>query len=92
MTRGKNYSKEREKGRQCAERLGKKYNNKTLSRLREKIPKSIEEKNAKDLEDANDLVTFYRQSCVAIKENGGKKKPLDFYPMYREVLDDIFSA
>ena len=64
IARGKLYTKEREKGRQCADRLGKKYNNKTLSCLREKIPKSIEEKNAKDLEAANDLVTFYHKAVL----------------------------
>ena len=45
MARGRLYTKEREKGRQCAERLGEKCNNKTLYRLK-KIPKSIDEKNA----------------------------------------------
>ena len=74
MARGKKvHTKDREKGRQLAERLEKKYNNNTLLRLRKKIPKSIEEKNAKELEAANDYVDFYERSCVAIKENRGKK-------------------
>ena len=56
MVRGKNYSKEREIGRQYAKRLGKKYNNKTLLCLRKKVTKSTEDKDAKDLEAKNDLV------------------------------------
>ena len=48
MARGKKvHTKEREKGRQLAERLEKEYNNNTLLRLRKKIPKSIEEKKCK---------------------------------------------
>ena len=42
MARGKHYSKESEIGRQCGERLKKKYNNSTLLHLRAKVNKENE--------------------------------------------------
>ena len=43
MARGKNYSKETERGRQYAKRMAEKYANPTLLRLKEKVAKSTEE-------------------------------------------------
>ena len=50
----------------------------------------MKKKNAKELEAANDYVDFYEQSCVAIKENRGQKKLLDFYLDYVNIIDDFF--
>ena len=50
----------------------------------------MKKKNAKELEAANDYVDFYEQSCVAIKENRGQKKLLDFYLDYINIIDDFY--
>ena len=48
MARGRLYTKEREKGRQLAERLEKKYNNNTLLRLRKKYLNQLKKKMQKN--------------------------------------------
>ena len=49
MARGKKvHTKEREKGRQLAERLEKKYNNNTLLRLRKKYLNQLKKKMQKN--------------------------------------------
>ena len=87
MARGKNYSKETERGRQYAKRMAEKYTNRTLLRLKEKVAKSTEE-----IEASRDLVNLYQKSCSAVTkrlQQKKKKKLRDLYPIYQKNLDFI---
>ena len=87
------YSKEKEAGRQCAQRLLPKYNNPTYLRLKQKVAA----KNAEDLiteyvETSNDLTEINQKSYAFLPIYHKERKLIDYHKKYEDTAAKTLSV